>query len=340
MLKKVPLDEAVGLVLGHDVTKVIPGKFKGPAFRRGHVITEEDLPELRDIGKENVYVIELDDGEVHEEDAARRIAAAIAGEGLEFTEPKEGRINLRAKHAGMVKIDTGLLREINAIGEIVVATMHDHSLCGEGENVAGTKIVPLYIDEAQLEKLEAICSGNGPVVDVLPLPKKTIGVVITGNEIYRGRNRDAFADFVTRKAEQLGSVVGYTVIVPDDEQAIAGAVRDAKSKGSDMIVVCGGLSVDPDDVTVDGVRESGARIISYGAPVMPGVMFLLADLDGVPVLGAPSAVIYNNATILDLILPRILAGETLSREDIIELGHGGLCLKCEACTYPVCPFGK
>lgn len=340
MLKKVKLDEAVGLVLGHDVTKVIPGEFKGPAFRRGHVITREDIPELRNIGKEHVYVMELEEGEVHEEEAALRIAQAVSGPGLELSQPKEGRVNLKAVFAGMLEIDTDVLREINSIGEIVLATRHAHTICPQGGIVAGTKIVPLYIDEIKLKKLEDICRRAEHVIDISPLQEKIIGVVITGNEISNGRNTDAFGDFIRRKAGQWGSMVGHQVIVPDDEVAIAEAVHEVKERGSDLIVVCGGLSVDPDDVTVDGIKKSGAEIISYGAPVMPGVMFLLADLEGVPILGAPSAVIYNPATILDLILPRILAGEKVSREDIIELGHGGLCLNCKNCTFPVCPFGK
>jgi hypothetical protein len=340
MLRKVKLDDAIGLVLGHDVTKVIPGKFKGPAFRRGHVITKGDIQELQSIGKEHVYVIELDEGEVHEEEAALRIAQAVSGPGLEFSQPKEGRINLRTKYPGLLRVNTVALRQINSIGEIVLATRHDHTYCQAGSIVAGTKIVPLFIAKEELEKLEDICNGAGPVIDVIPLQKRTIGLVITGNEISSGRTRDGFGDFIRSKAANWGSTVGHQVIVPDDEAVIAKAIHEVKARNSDVIIVCGGLSVDPDDATVDGVKKSGAMIISYGAPVMPGVMFLLADLDGIPVLGAPSAVIYNPATILDLILPRVLAGEKVSREDIIELGHGGLCLNCETCSFPVCPFGK
>jgi len=340
MLRKVNLDDAVGLVLGHDVTKVIPGKFKGPAFRRGHIITKEDILELRNIGKEHVYVINLEEGEVHEEEAALRIAQAIAGTSLEFSQPKEGRINIKAKYTGILKIETDILKEINSIGEIVLATLNNYTLCQAGTIVAGTKIIPLYIDEAKLKQVECICDGTEYVIDILPLKKKNIGAVITGNELYSRKRIDAFREFIKRKVEQLGSVIEHQIIVPDDEGAIANAILDIKAKACDIIVVCGGLSVDPDDVTVDGVKKSGARIISYGAPVMPGAMFLLADLDGVPVLGAPSAVIYNPTTIIDLVLPRILAEEKVGREKIIELGHGGLCLNCKNCSFPVCPFGK
>ncbi|MBN1188657.1 MAG: molybdopterin-binding protein [Dehalococcoidales bacterium] len=340
MLRKVKLDDAIGLVLGHDVTKVIPGKFKGPAFRRGHVIRKEDLPELLSIGREHIYVIELEEGEVHEEEAAIRIANAIGGSGVEFSQPKEGRVNLKAKYHGLLKINVGLLKEINSLGEILVATRHNNTVCQPSMIVAGTKIVPLYTTEPKIVEVEDICRKFGKVIDVKPIQRKKVGVIITGNEVFKGIIQDKFGEVIRKKCEALGSTIHHQVIVPDDADVIAKAAREAKEKGSEVIVICGGLSVDPDDVTVEGVRKSEADIISYGAPVMPGAMFLYALLDNVPVLGAPAAVSHNPSTILDLILPRVLSGEELKREDIIEIGHGGLCLNCEKCSFPVCPFGK
>jgi len=340
MLRKVKLDEAVGMVLGHDVTKVVPGKFKGPVFRRGHVILEEDLLELLSIGKEHIYVMELEKGEVHEEEAALRIASAIGGAGIEFSQPREGRVNLKAKAHGLLKINVNLLKKINSLDEILIATLHNNTVCHPGMILAGTKIVPLFTTDAKLGEVEKLCQLEGKVLEVKPIQKKKVGVVITGNEIFKGIIQDKFGDVIRKKCEALGSVINHQIIVPDDADTIAQAILGAKAKGSEVIVVCGGLSVDPDDVTVEGVRESGARVISYGAPVMPGAMFLYALLDGIPVLGAPAAASFNPVTILDLILPRVLCGEKLSREDIIELGHGGLCLNCEKCSFPVCPFGK
>jgi len=340
MLRKVKLDEAVGLVLGHDVTKVVPGKFKGPVFRRGHVIQKEDLPELLSIGKEHVYIIELGEGEVHEEEAALRIASAIGGAGIEFSQPREGRVNLKAKAHGLLKINIDLLKKINSLEEILIATLHNNTVCHPGMIVAGTKIVPLFTTEAKLGEVKKICQGEGKIVEIKPIQKKKVGIVITGNEIYKGITKDKFGEVIRKKCEALGSTVNHQVIVPDNADIIAQAIREAQSKGSEVIVVCGGLSVDPDDVTVEGVRKSGADIISYGAPVMPGAMFLYAILDDMPILGAPAAVSHNPATIFDLVLPRALCGEILRREDIIELGHGGLCLNCEKCSFPLCPFGK
>jgi molybdenum cofactor synthesis domain-containing protein len=340
MLRKVKLDEAVGMVLGHDVTKVVPGKFKGPVFRRGHIIQKEDLPELLSIGKEHIYVIDLEEGEVHEEEAAIRIANAIGGNGVELSKPKEGRVNLIARVRGLLKINVALLREINSLEEILVATLHNNTVCHPGMIVAGTKIVPLFTTDAKLREVEKICRIKGKIVEVKPIPKKKVGVVITGNEIYKGIIQDKFGEVIRRKCEALGSTVNYQVIVPDNADMIAKAVKEAKTEGSDVIVVCGGLSVDPDDVTVEGVRQSGARLISYGAPVMPGAMFLYAILDDIPILGAPVAASYYPSSVIDIILPRVLCGEKLSRGDIIELGHGGICLNCEKCSFPVCPFGK
>jgi len=340
MLKKINVAEAVGMALGHDITKVIPGQFKGPAFRRGHVIQSEDIPELLKLGKEHIWIMELAEGEVHEEEAAIRISRAIGGAGIEFSQPKEGRVNLITQFGGLLKINTILLKEINSMEEILVSTLHNNTVCQPGRIVAGTKIVPLYTVEAKLREVENICQTSGKVVEIKTIPEKKVGLVITGNEVFKGLIQDRFGEVIRRKCEALGSVINSQTIVPDDADIIAGAILETKAKGSEVIVVCGGLSVDPDDVTLEGVRGSGANVISYGAPVMPGAMFLYAMLDGLPVLGAPAAASHNPTTVLDLVLPRVLCEEKLSRADIIELGHGGLCLNCVQCAFPVCPFGK
>ena len=338
MLKKVKVDEAIGMALGHDVTKVIPGKFKGPAFRRGHIIKLEDVPELLNMGKEHIYIIEEEEGEVHEEEAAFRIARAVSGPEMKLTGPREGRINIESSAMGLLKVNQPLLKEINSIPDVVLATRHDNTVCQPGMVIAGTKIIPLYIPEASLNRLEELCQRKGKVLKVIPFKAKKVGVVITGNEVFKGRIKDKFGETIRGKVEPLGAIINHQTIVPDDEGFIARAVLEMRDRGSEVIFACGGLSVDPDDVTVEGVAKSGAKIISYGAPVMPGAMFLFALLGDIPILGAPAAVIFNETTIIDVILPRVLAGVSVSREDIIDLGHGGLCLDCDACAYPVCPF--
>lgn len=340
MLKKVKLDKAIGMVLGHDVTKIVPGKFKGPGFHRGHVIRKEDITELLSMGKEHVYVMELEKGEVHEEEAALRIAKAICGSGIEPSEPREGRVNLKAKVSGILRVNRRLLENINSLGEIVIATLHANIVCHVGMTVAATKIIPLFTGEAKVSEVEQICQRRDKVVEVTPIGKKRVGVVITGNEVFKGRIKDKFGEVMQRKIEALGSVINHQIIVPDDVTLIAQAIAEMRAKGSEIIVICGGLSVDPDDVTVEGIRHSGAEIISYGAPVMPGTMCLYAIWKGIPILGAPACVIHDPATVFDLLLPRVLAGVEIAYEDIVQMGHGGLCLRCETCSFPVCPFGK
>jgi molybdopterin biosynthesis enzyme len=340
MFKKVKLDQAIGMALGHDLTKIIPGEFKGPAFRRGHIIRKEDIPELLSMGKEHIYIIEEQEGEVHEEEAALRIAKAVSDPGMRPTSPKEGRVNIRSGIPGLLKVNRPLLREINSITDVVLATLHNNTVCQPGMVVAGTKVIPLYVPEATLTMVEELCQRQGKVLKVIPFEAKKVGLIVIGSEIFKGRTKDVYGEVFKRKLEALGSVIHRHVTVPDDEGLIVKAIAETRAEGSEVIVVCGGLSVDPDDVTVEGVARSGAKILSYGAPVMPGAMFLYAVLDDTPILGAPGAVIFNPRTIIDIILPRVLAGEKITREDIIELGYGGLCLDCEGCTFPICPFCK
>jgi molybdopterin biosynthesis enzyme len=340
MLRKIKLEDALGMTIGHDVTKVVPGEAKGAAFRRGHILKKEDIPELLSMGKEHIYVIEEEEGEVHEEEAAFRIARAVASPDMEITKPREGKVNIKSNVFGLLKINKALLKEVNSIPDISLATIHENTVCQSGAIIAGTKIIPLYITEAHLNKVEELCTSKGKVFQIISFQEKKVGVVITGNEVYKGRIKDKFGEYIKNKVDPLGSKVNHQIIVPDDEDIIAKTVLEMRDMGSEVIFVCSGLSVDPDDVSVEGVKRSGARIISYGAPVMPGAMFLLAMLEDIPILGAPAAVIFNQTTIIDVILPRILAGETLSRQDIIDMGHGGLCLDCADCIYPVCPFCK
>jgi molybdenum cofactor synthesis domain-containing protein len=340
LLKKVKTEDAVGLVIGHDMTKTVPGVYDGPRFRRGDVIKKEDISELLSMGKEHIYIIENEEDQVHEEEAAIRIAKAISGRNLTATAPRQGRVNLKATVDGIIKINKPLLYEIHEIEDIIIATRHNNMTCKAGEIVAGTKIIPLFTSEDNLKKLEELCKNKGKVVDVLPFLSKKVGMIITGNEIFKGITEDKFAAVMRKKIEKLGSAVISEVIVPDDEDIIAKAVLDMKAKGCDFIITCGGLSVDPDDVTTEGVEKSGAKIISYGVPVMPGAMVLVAELGDIPILGAPGAVIFKKTTIIDVLMPRMLAGDRITRADIIELAHGGMCLDCEECVFPVCPFAK
>jgi len=340
VITKVRVEDAIGMTLAHDVTKVVPGKFKGPAFRRGHVIRRDDIPELLNIGKEHVTILSLEEGEVHEDEAAQRMAAAIMGPGLKRSAPSEGRVDLTTTLEGVTKINVSALQQINLLGGLIVATVHDETVCKEGTCVAGMRIIPLCIREEVLTSFEHIARENRPVISVVPIKLRKIGLIITGNEVSKGRIEDRFSPILHAKVEALGCMVNNETIVPDDADSIAGAILDFQAKGTEVILCSSGMSVDPDDATPDGIRRSGANVRFYGLPVLPGAMFLYANLRGTHILGVPACVLHSRTTALDRLLPVILTGEELTFEDTRRLAHGGLCLKCEQCAYPVCPFCK
>jgi hypothetical protein len=338
-MKTVPVQEAVGMVLCHDMTRIVPGVSKGPAFRKGHVIAEEDIPALLEIGKENVYVLELEKGHIHENEAAARIARAVAGPGIHLTGVCEGRINLEAC-PGLLEVNVEALRRINSIEQVVLATMHDGLQVTKKRAVAGTRVVPLVIDEKKIEQVEEICTEYPYVVGVRPFKPFKVGLVTTGSEVFTGRIKDKFGPVIRNKFDQLGSTVMGQRLASDDPVMTRDAILAFIAEGAQMVVVTGGMSVDPDDQTPTAIRSTGAEVVTYGSPTFPGVMFMYADLDGVPILGLPGCVMYYRASIFDLVVPRLLAGEKVTREDIVDLAHGGFCATCEVCHFPVCPFGK
>ena len=339
-MKSVPVQDAIGMVLCHDVTQIIPGKFKGRAFKKGHIIRPEDISTLRDIGKEHVYVWEIEEGFLHEDDAAIRIANAASGEGIALSEPKEGKVELSAASRGLLKVNSDALYHINEIDQVICATLHTNQTVTAGKVVAGTRIIPLVIEENKIMQVEKICRTYYPLVAVQPFKHYRVGIITTGSEVYHERIKDTFTPVLHNKFNELGSTVVQQRIVPDSTELIAQAIADFIGEGVELIAVTGGMSVDPDDVTPAGIKAAGGKIITYGAPALPGAMFLLAYIGSIPVLGLPGCVMYHKTTIFDLIMPRILAGEVIVREDIIKLGHGGLCANCEECRYPGCSFGK
>jgi molybdopterin biosynthesis enzyme len=339
-MKKIPVREAVGRVLCHDVTEIVPGRFKGRAFKKGHVIRAEDVNRLLDLGKESIYILDLKEGMLHEDEAAERIARAVAGTGLERSEPAEGRVNLGAEFDGWLKIDVDTLNAVNSVEDVVLGTLHTHQPVKKGRQVAGTRVIPLVVEEHNIRRVEAIAKETPPVIQVKPFRPTTVGIVTTGSEIYSGRIRDKFGPVLYEKFEELGSRVLRQVFVSDRVELTVSAIRDLVGEGAEMVAVTGGMSVDPDDQTPAAIRETGARVVTYGAPTFPGAMFMLAYLGDVPVLGLPGCVMYYRASIFDLVVPRLLAGEEVTRADVVALGHGGLCSGCADCRYPVCGFGK
>lgn len=339
-MRKVPVAESVGMILCHDITRIIPGQEKTRAFRKGQMIRPEDVPKLLDLGKYHIYVWEPATDLVHEDEAALFLARLVAGQGLNWNEPNQGKVSLRAAHHGLLKVRGGLLHRLNSLDGVVLATAHNNRVVFAGQVVAGTRVIPLTIERHILDEAEVICSGEEPLLSVKPFQLLRVGIVTTGSEVYSGRIKDGFSSVVQEKVTKFGAQLQGAVIVPDDPDRIAAAIRQMVAGGANLVIVTGGMSVDPDDVTPAGIRNAGADVVSYGAPVLPGAMFMLAYLEGVPVCGLPGCVMYNKTTVFDLVLPRIFAGERLSKADIIALGQGGLCEECEVCRYPACPFGK
>jgi Probable molybdopterin binding domain len=323
MLKVIPVEEAVGLPLAHDITEIVPGKHKGPAFRRGHIVRREDIAKLLDVGKRNLYVMELDRDELHEEDAARRLAKAAAGSNVRLTGPSEGRVNLVAEICGLLKVDSDLLYRLNSLGDLMMATLLSDRYVNKGDVVAGTRTIPVVVKEELIQKAEALCKEH-PIVQILPMPARRIHLIVTGSEVYTGRIQDGFEPVVRQKVTAMGSDLTEKQLANDDPDQIANLIQDAQRAGAEVILVSGGMSVDPDDKTPEGIRRSGARIESHGFPVLPGSMFLMAYLNGTPILGLSGCVLHDPFSAFDILLPRLLAGEKLTRADIMAMGHGGL----------------
>lgn len=337
----VPVSDAVGTVLSHDITEIRPGEFKGRAFKKGHIVRAEDVEHLQRLGKENLYILEIKDDEMHENDAAYAMANALAGEGIALAgEANEGKINLTASRDGLLKINREALLQFNMLGEVACATVHNNTVVKKGQLVAGTRAVPLVVKKTIIEEAVHIAENAEHVLMVKETRKPKAGVVITGNEVYHGKIKDAFEPVIRKKIKSVGGEIVGVYFAPDDAQYIEDRIRELISGGADLIITTGGMSVDPDDVTRFAIRNLGVEEMHYGSPVLPGSMFLAAYIKGIPILGIPACGMYASITVFDLILPRVLAGERIGRKEIAELGHGGLCLKCETCRYPVCPFGK
>ncbi|MBZ9606778.1 molybdopterin-binding protein [Clostridium estertheticum] len=338
-MKKIPVRKSVGSVLCHDITQIVPGVVKDRAFKKGHVIKEEDIQLLLSLGKGNIYVWEEKQGYLHENDAAERLRCLTAGVGLTFSEVKEGKINFIAEYDGLLIINTKLLYGLNSLGEIILATLHNNYPVKKGQKVAGTRVIPLVIEEDKIKKAEELI-GDAKIVSIIPYAPMKVGIVTTGNEVYHGRIKDAFGPVIRSKVEEYGCEVLGQAILSDDENKITEAVDAWIEQGAEMVICTGGMSVDPDDVTPTAIQNTGAEIVTYGLPVLPGAMFLLAYKGNIPILGLPGCVMYSKRTIFDLVLPRVLAKEKLSFADIAAYGHGGLCMECEECRYPDCTFGK
>ncbi len=340
-MKKINIENAVGKKLAHDITEVRPGEFKGPAFRKGHTVCEEDICHLQRLGKNHLYTLELDADEIHENETAAILAKALSGDGIDWEDdPREGKISLFAKTDGILRINKVSLAAFNMVPEVMCATLHNYTMVKKGRKIAATRAIPLVMKRAAIERAAAIACQGEPVLQVIPLRSAKVGLVITGDEVYRGLIEDSFEPILSEKIQALGSEVAAIDLAPDDADTISRTIRRQLDKGCNLILLSGGMSVDPDDVTRMGIRNAGAAEIHYGAAVLPGAMFLVAYINHIPLLGVPACGLYHRITVLDLVLPRILSGEHITSAELAFFGHGGLCMNCSECTYPHCPFGK
>ncbi len=356
-IKIVPVRQAVGLVLAHDITEIRQGEFKGRAFKKGHIVTEQDIDHLERLGKEHLYLLDIRDDELHENDAALALATALTGNqtgGVSFrAEPKEGKITLAAQRDGLFKVNKEALLGFNMVGEVMCATLHTNTVVAKGQTVGGVRAIPLVIkkdlvDMAVNAALDSTPEGKRtPVLTVKEMRRPKAGVVITGNEVYTGKIQDSFLPVARNKIKQFNGAIVGQYFAPDDEVFIAERLMELAAQGADLLITTGGLSVDPDDVTAAAVRRLPVTDVFYGTAVLPGAMFLIAymkrpgDGDGlIPILCMPACGMYHKITVFDMVLPRVLAGEYIDRRALAEMGHGGLCLNCKECRYPVCPFGK
>ena len=339
-MKLINTTEAVGHILCHDLTQIIPGVTKDARFRKGHVVAEEDIAVLLSMGKEHLYVWEMLPGILHEDDAARRLLALCKNENMTSTEPKEGKIELIADCDGLFMVDVERLCAVNSQDEVMIATRHGNTGVHKGDKLAGMRVIPLVIEDEKLKIAEEVV-GTAPLLRLIPYKKRTAAIVTTGSEVAKGIIKDAFTPVVIKKLEEYGISVIHHAIVGDEPEQVLAEILKAKASGADIVICTGGMSVDPDDSTPGAIRASGANVVRYGAPVLPVAMLLLGYYDdGTPVLGLPGCVMYAKATIFDLILPRIAADVPITREEIARLGHGGMCLGCETCHFPNCAFGK
>lgn len=339
-MKLMKTQEAVGQILCHDITQIIRGVTKDAIFRKGHVITQEDIPVLLSIGKDHIYIWENNDNMLHENDAAQILCEICQNQHMRPSDVKEGKIELIATCDGLLKVDREKLKAINALGEMMIASRHGNFPVHTGDKIAGTRIIPLVIEKEKMQQVKAI-AGSTPIFQLKPFQNKTVGIVTTGNEVYYGRIADTFTPVIKEKLSQYPvEIIGHE-ISSDDPAMIESKIRRLLTDGADMIICTGGMSVDPDDRTPAAIRAVAPSIVTYGAPVLPGAMFLLAYYNqDIPILGLPGCVMYARRTIFDLVLPRLAAGEKLEKQDFDILGEGGLCLSCPTCTFPNCGFGK
>lgn len=338
-MKIIDVKEAIGQVLCHDMTQIIPGKTKDARFRKGHIIKEEDIPVLLSMGKKNIYVYEMNENMLHENDAAIMLKNMCINENMYESEIKEGKLEIKSSIRGYFRVDKERLEKANMTDDITIATIKDGNV-EKDQKIAGMRVIPLVIEKEKLLRLQKEI-GDKSLFEILPYRIKKFGLVVTGSEVYNKIIEDKFAPVIEKKLSDFNVEMIDKIYCDDDLDMIKSAILKLKSLGAELICCSGGMSVDPDDKTPDAIKESGAKVITYGTPFLPGAMFLLGYFDdGTPVLGLPGCVMYARNTVFDVYLPKVLAKIKLSKKDFAHLGYGGLCKQCDVCHFPNCTFGN
>lgn len=338
-MKLIKTENAVGCVLCHDITQIIKGVTKDARFRKGHVITKEDIPVLLSIGKDNIYIYENDENMMHENDAAKVLVSMCKNEYMSESDVKEGKIELKAEADGLLKVDKKKLFTVNSFGQMMIATRHGNTMVKKGDKLAGTRIIPLVIEKEKMERVKKEV-GEGSILKLMPFKHKKAALLTTGNEVYYHRIKDTFSETVMQKLDEFDVQIIDHVILPDDNELFTKTILEELEKGADIVICTGGMSVDPDDKTPLAIKNTGADVVSYGSPVLPGAMFMIAYMGEKVIMGLPGCVMYARRTIFDLALPRVMADDKITADELSSLGEGGLCLGCEVCTFPNCGFGK
>jgi len=322
-MKQIKVEDAIGMVLAHDHTQIIKDKFKGVRFPKGHIIKEEDIPVLLEMGKETLFVLQIEPGMLHEDDAAAILRDICMGSNLREGTPHEGKIDLFAECDGLLEIDTEKLFHLNSAEHIVISCLQNNIPVKAGEKVAAMRVVPLLIEGFRLSGLQEEVSP--PVFKILPYQQLSAAIFVTGNEILYERIKDTFSPVVLEKLAKFPVETKIVRMVGDDLETIKNAIVEAHQAGINLIFCTGGMSVDPDDHTPGAIRASGAKVVTYGTPVFPGAMFMLANFDdGAVVMGLPGGVMFADKSILDLVLPRVVAGQRLTKADFANMAIGGL----------------
>ena len=338
-MKLIKTENAVGCVLCHDITQIIKGVTKDARFRKGHVLTKEDIPVLLSIGKDNIYIYENDENMMHENDAAKVLVSMCKNEYMSESDVKEGKIELKAEADGLLKVDKKKLFTVNSFGQMMIATRHGNTMVKKGDKLAGTRIIPLVIEKEKMERVKKEV-GEGSILKLMPFKHKKAALLTTGNEVYYHRIKDTFSETVMQKLDEFDVQIIDHVILPDDNELLTKTILEELEKGADIVICTGGMSVDPDDKTPLAIKNTGADVVSYGSPVLPGAMFMIAYMGEKVIMGLPGCVMYARRTIFDLALPRVMADDKITADELSSLGEGGLCLGCEVCTFPNCGFGK